>query len=1108
MATKILIVDDDTFSRQILSKILRRDKQVARYKPEIIEALDGDAGLRAFKEHKPDLCIIDLLMPKLNGFKLCEAIRASEDGKDTALLVTSGVYKDEQISLTLKDDFQAHFFAKPYQLKHIAQFVAELLSKADPALADVEKEAGAHKRVAAKSGTFGKRSVPDVLLELLEQEATGRLILRRKQVVRQLQLFVGHPTSVTSNLREETLGHFLVSRGVIDQKTHREVMAEAAKAKLRLGKVLLTREILTPERLIDELTAQTRMKLGHSLRWADGSWSFQPSPPRSTRGNALDIMEVVVRGLGATTRVVPTAEIKALGGRTLNLNERGRRLLEHLRPLVSETFAEHFVDGTTADELLRAGVDKVGLYASLDILKVCDGLVVGSESSVPVAVVDELSEPIDIEALARRQRESATDSSLYASLFDSPGTNVGSSPLVMTAAASGAISPELSDELSLESSPSAKKKVPKPASPKGISVRFEAIVPDEKLIAIKRILLEEYLRVQDLSHFEVLKVRDNAGIPQIDAAYKALRAHLAKDRFSEVDLGRDYQKIDVLHEAYDEAHRVLTDKHLRTEYCRQIGEDGHDSVDTPSLAADIKFREAEDLVSTGDLDEAVPILQAAIRISPAEPTYHAALGWVLFLQQGCSAEASKQALGHIRAAFSIDPDSPPAHEYKGLIHAHLGDADDVAVSHLGKTLEMNPCSAAALAAMEKLLLKRDDHGQLKRLYRQILFQISGTNDRYEALVWSHLGNLHVEHTRDTGSAKVAYRMALKVSPDDHAIKEKLAALDGASRSPFLRRNANLRNRWRDARSIEALSELLELARTDNHHDGSYLAASALIAAGHSQAESTSIYQRYRSPFLRRAARSFDMEAWEQILPPEDYPLVAKLYSQIDSIIHKVSPVATEEVAKAQEIGESRLSDEFKSVRAYVAHMLGVLEPAVYLCKDFENQVHLATVDSQVLLAGPELLATTDKTEIGFRLARAMSYQRPGRGVAAQPARVLKSAMLACYLLGVREAKVSDPDGNLKIFRSAIADLPISLHEKVQNLVSQISQVHPTLNLSEWIKTLTQTANRVGLVIAGDLVQAVKCVEGESPQAMIDLIDFGLSPEFMSVRRHLGLSIDV
>ena len=60
------------------------------------------------------------------------------------------------------------------------------------------------------------RPLPAVLLDLHEDLATGKLVLRRGRISKVVDLVNGNPVSSTSTPRDETLGHFLVNSGVID----------------------------------------------------------------------------------------------------------------------------------------------------------------------------------------------------------------------------------------------------------------------------------------------------------------------------------------------------------------------------------------------------------------------------------------------------------------------------------------------------------------------------------------------------------------------------------------------------------------------------------------------------------------------------------------------------------------------------------------------------------------------------------------------------------------------------------------------------------------------------------------------------------------------------
>ena len=73
MTEKILIVDDD----QNLAEMMKRGLVHAGY--QVVIANDGKQALRTFYEERPDLAILDVMMPYLNGFEVCQRIREMAD---------------------------------------------------------------------------------------------------------------------------------------------------------------------------------------------------------------------------------------------------------------------------------------------------------------------------------------------------------------------------------------------------------------------------------------------------------------------------------------------------------------------------------------------------------------------------------------------------------------------------------------------------------------------------------------------------------------------------------------------------------------------------------------------------------------------------------------------------------------------------------------------------------------------------------------------------------------------------------------------------------------------------------------------------------------------
>lgn len=103
---KILVVDDDAMLREMFKIILEQ----ANY--EVIVASDGISGVAKSKYEKPDLVILDGLMPKMHGFLACKAIKELEPAPKVILL--TGVYTKPSYKVEAKYQYNAdEFLTKP-----------------------------------------------------------------------------------------------------------------------------------------------------------------------------------------------------------------------------------------------------------------------------------------------------------------------------------------------------------------------------------------------------------------------------------------------------------------------------------------------------------------------------------------------------------------------------------------------------------------------------------------------------------------------------------------------------------------------------------------------------------------------------------------------------------------------------------------------------------------------------------------------------------------------------------------------------------------------------------------------------------------------------------
>lgn len=116
--TKVLIVDDEEMTRVLLSHMLERANLLPQ---EILMAEDGQEALKIAFAERPDLILLDLLLPKLNGYDVCREIRAMSDYDPYIIILTArGHNTDREQSKAIGAN---SFMTKPFSPSHL---IAEL----------------------------------------------------------------------------------------------------------------------------------------------------------------------------------------------------------------------------------------------------------------------------------------------------------------------------------------------------------------------------------------------------------------------------------------------------------------------------------------------------------------------------------------------------------------------------------------------------------------------------------------------------------------------------------------------------------------------------------------------------------------------------------------------------------------------------------------------------------------------------------------------------------------------------------------------------------------------------------------------------------------------
>lgn len=117
---KVLVVDDEVFIRRMIEARLR----VAGV--TVIEAENGVDAVKKTISERPDLIIMDVMMPKMDGFQACEAIRSNPEisGTPILMLTARGQQIDVEKAMALGI---LEYITKPFSPKELADKVVEIL---------------------------------------------------------------------------------------------------------------------------------------------------------------------------------------------------------------------------------------------------------------------------------------------------------------------------------------------------------------------------------------------------------------------------------------------------------------------------------------------------------------------------------------------------------------------------------------------------------------------------------------------------------------------------------------------------------------------------------------------------------------------------------------------------------------------------------------------------------------------------------------------------------------------------------------------------------------------------------------------------------------------
>jgi DNA-binding response OmpR family regulator len=120
---RVLVVDDDGDMRELMVLLLS-----ARY--DVAAARDGAEGLEMARRLRPDLVVLDLLMPRMHGFEVCRHIREDAGLKGVKVLISSSKSYQHDMNTAVGETGADAYIVKPFEIEDFESRVAALLGEA------------------------------------------------------------------------------------------------------------------------------------------------------------------------------------------------------------------------------------------------------------------------------------------------------------------------------------------------------------------------------------------------------------------------------------------------------------------------------------------------------------------------------------------------------------------------------------------------------------------------------------------------------------------------------------------------------------------------------------------------------------------------------------------------------------------------------------------------------------------------------------------------------------------------------------------------------------------------------------------------------------------
>jgi len=508
-------------------------------------------------------------------------------------------------------------------------------------------------------------SFPELIMLLYSARRTGVLRLTHESVSKVIYFERGYPIYGTSNKPSESLGRYLVSQGLIELKEYQAVLEEMLHSGKNQTTVLISRGSLSPHQLFEVMNDLAKWKILGVFAWDHGDFVFRECELELDRSLFTSQNPVVLTREGIhqfwdTRRIraylgnrwrtpLIRRDDKDMSGIALNPRE-----LKVWRMLDDKTSLDMLLDLLDMD---RDEIAQIGFFfVAAGIVDFgAEMMVLDSQTSFEDVISDE--KKIELQAYAKKVNQvfGVLDELNYFQLLGVSEEAHGEEIREAYNRATLEIRPY---ELYVHMDDVTKAKAD--AIFRALTEAYETLMSDE--------LRRSY--IDDLEREEIVMEVREASQNAEPVGYELVGQEMEADLVEEVE-GLSLESLRITEDAGS------------------------------LLKSELKYQEAEDLLSAGNYKESVEALREAIALNPTESEYHALLAWALFMTDPEDAGVTKEAISSIGEALKLNPSSEEAYFVRGKIALERGQRGE-AIKCFQLALRFNPQHDRAKEELKKL----------------------------------------------------------------------------------------------------------------------------------------------------------------------------------------------------------------------------------------------------------------------------------------------------------------------------------------------------------------------------------------------------------------------